>query len=325
MKKFLLLIVIIATSFNSFSQGKGVKIGYIDMEYILENVPDYKEASIQLDQKAQKWKEEIEVKKNAITKLNDNLKSEKALLTKELITEREDEVKFMEKDLIDYQQKRFGSNGDYIIQKASIAKPVQDQVFNAVQDLAEARGYDFIFDKSSDLTMLFSAKRHNLSERIVNTLVNAEKREQLSKKQLKAIEAKEAEKEKADGNPALEERQRILDEKKAIRDQALLDRKLSQEQKRKDFAEGRKKIKENAAGNKSGTTIDSTSVNKSVLEKFNKLENKKAAQDSIKNNREAARLKILENNKKSLEERKKVLDEKKRKIAADKEIAKLKK
>jgi Skp family chaperone for outer membrane proteins len=325
MKKFLLLIVIITTSFNSFSQGKGVKIGYIDMEYILENVPDYKEASIQLDQKAQKWKEEIEVKKNAITKLNDNLKSEKALLTKELITEREDEVKFMEKDLIDYQQKRFGSNGDYIIQKASIAKPVQDQVFNAVQDLAEARGYDFIFDKSSDLTMLFSAKRHNLSERIVNTLVNAEKREQLSKKQLKAIEAKEAEKEKADGNPALEERQRILNEKKAIRDQALLDRKLSQEQKRKDFAEGRKKILENTAGNKSGTTIDSTSVNKSVLEKFNKLENKKVAQDSIKNSREAARLKILENNKKSLEERKKILDEKKRKIAADKEIAKLKK
>ena len=325
MKKFLLLIVIITTSFNSFSQGKGIKIGYIDMEYILENVPDYKEASIQLDQKAQKWKEEIEVKKNAITKLNDNLKSEKALLTKELITEREDEVKFMEKDLIDYQQKRFGSNGDYIIQKASIAKPVQDQVFNAVQDLAEARGYDFIFDKSSDLTMLFSAKRHNLSERIVNTLVNAEKREQLSKKQLKAIEAKEAEKEKADGNPALEERQRILDEKKAIRDQALLDRKLSQEQKRKEFAEGRKKIQENTAGNKSGTTIDSTSVNKSVLEKFNKLENKKAAQDSIKSSREATRLKILENNKKSLEERKKVLDEKKRKIAADKEIAKLKK
>ena len=311
MKKFLLLIVIITTSFNSFSQGKGIKIGYIDMEYILENVPDYKEASIQLDQKAQKWKEEIEVKKNAITKLNDNLKSEKALLTKELITEREDEVKFMEKDLIDYQQKRFGSNGDYIIQKASIAKPVQDQVFNAVQDLAEARGYDFIFDKSSDLTILFSAKRHNLSDRIVNTLVNAEKREQLSKKQLKAIEAKEAEKEKADGNPALEERQRILDEKKAIRDQALLDRKLSQEQKRKEFAEGRKKIQENTAGNKSGTTIDSTSVNKSVLEKFNKLENKKAAQDSIKSSREATRLKILENNKKSLEERKIVLDEKK--------------
>ncbi len=325
MKNFLILIVIIITSLNSFSQGKGVKIGYIDMEYILENVPDYKEASIQLDQKAQKWKEEIEVKKNAITKLKDNLKSEKALLTKELITEREDEIKFMETDLIDYQQKRFGSNGDYIIQKASIAKPVQDQVFNAVQDIAEARGYDFIFDKSSDLTMLFSAKKHNLSDRIVNTLVNAEKREQLSKKQLKAIEAKEAEKEKAEGNPALEERQRILDEKKAIRDQALLDRKLSQEQKRKEFAEGRKKIQENANTNKSGTTIDSTSVNKLILEKFNKLENKKVAQDSIKNSREAARLKILENNKKSLEERKKVLDEKKRKIAADKEIAKLKK
>ena len=322
MKKFIIILFIVLLSVSSFSQGKGVKIGYIDMEYILENVPDYKEASIQLDQKAQKWKEDIEVKKNAITKLKDNLKAEKALLTKELIAEREDEIKFVETDLIEYQQKRFGSNGDYIIQKASIAKPIQDQVFNAVQDLAEARGYDFIFDKSSDLTMLFSAKKHNLSDRIVNTLTNAEKREQLSKKQLKAIEAKENEQEKADGNPAIAERQRILDEKKALRDKTLQERKDAQELKRKEFIESRKKLKENTTTNKSGTTIDSTKVNNDVLAKFNQLEDKKVAQDSIRKSKEAQRLKQIEDNKKAFEERKKILEEKKKKIAADREILK---
>ena len=148
MKKCFLLLIIFAASFTGNAQSKvGVKIGYIDMDYILENVPDYKEASIQLDQKAQKWKQDIEVKKNDINKTKDALKLERALLTKELIDEREAEIKFLENELLDYQQKRFGPNGDLMIQRVSITKPVQDQVFTAVQDIAEAKGYDFILNR----------------------------------------------------------------------------------------------------------------------------------------------------------------------------------
>ena len=174
MKKFFLLLLIFGTTITSIAQAKGAKIGYIDMDYILENVPNYKEANTQLEQKAQKWKQDIEVKKNEINKLKDILKSERALLTKELIDEREEEIKFLESDLIDYQQKRFGSNGDFMIQKTAIAKPVQDQVFTAVQDVAEARGYDFIFDKSSDLTMLFSRKSFDISDRVVRMITQSE-------------------------------------------------------------------------------------------------------------------------------------------------------
>ncbi|MFM9989116.1 OmpH family outer membrane protein [Flavobacterium sp.] len=322
MKKFFLLLLIFGITLTSNAQAKGAKIGYIDMDYILENVPEYKEASVQLEQKAQKWKQDIEVKKNAIKKLEEVLKSERALLTKELIDEREEEIKFLENDLIDYQQKRFGSNGDFMIQKISIAKPVQDQVFTVVQDIAEARGYDFIFDKSSDLTMLFSAKKFDISDRVVKTIVNAEKREQIGKKQLKAIQAKEDEKEKTEDNPALAERQKILDDKKALREKAIEERKQTAAQKKKDFEERRKRLLEEQKGNKPSTTIDSTSTKKSALDDYNKIEDRKLAQDSIKNNKEAARLKSIENNKKTLEERKKALEEKKRKIMADREIAK---
>ncbi|WP_309597731.1 OmpH family outer membrane protein [Flavobacterium oreochromis] len=136
--KRIFLILGLFTITNIIGQTKtGLKIGYIDMEYILENTPDYKEASSQLEEKAQKWKQDIETKKNAINKLKDALKSESALLTKELIKEREEEIKFQENQLLDYQQKRFGSRGDLALQKEAILKPVQDQVFNAVQDLAE--------------------------------------------------------------------------------------------------------------------------------------------------------------------------------------------
>jgi Skp family chaperone for outer membrane proteins len=324
MKKFSLLLLIFGITLTANAQARGVKIGYIDMDYILENVPDYREANIQLEQKAQKWKQDIEVKKNEINKLKEILKSERALLTKELIDEREGEIKFLENDMIDYQQKRFGSTGDYIIQKTSIAKPVQDQVFTAVQDIAEAKSYDFIFDKSSDLTMLFSAKRYDISDQVVRIITRSEKREEMSKKQLKALEEKEKKEDKVDENPALAERQRILEEKKAARDKVLEERKQTAAQKKKDYEDRRKKLLEEQKGNKTGTTIDSTATNKTGLDNFNKIEDRKVAQDSIKASKETARLKAIETNKKTLEERKKALEEKKKKIAADREAAKKK-
>ena len=117
-KQFLLFLAILLTSFT-FAQTKGVKIGYIDMEYILQNVPSYTEAKNQLELKAQKWKQEIEVRNNEITKLKEALKAEQVLLTKELITEKQEEITFQEKELLDYNQKRFGPNGDLLIQKSN--------------------------------------------------------------------------------------------------------------------------------------------------------------------------------------------------------------
>lgn len=328
MKKSFLLLMIFVGTFLSNAQNKGVKIGYIDMDYILENVPDYKEASLQLEQKAQKWKQDIEVKKNDIAKLKDVLKNERALLTKELIDEREEEIKFLENELIDYQQKRFGPNGDLIIQKTSIVKPVQDQIFTAVQDIAEAKGYDFVFDKSSDMTMLFSAKRFDISDQVVRIITRAEKREEMSNKRLKAQEAKEDKENKVDENPALAERQKILDEKKSAYRKVVEEKKLAAEQKKKDFEERRKKLIDERNAKKNGTAIDTSFVkNKpagsaAATNNFNKIENKKIALDSIKASKEQARLKTIENNKKLLEERKKALEEKRKKIAADKEAAK---
>lgn len=153
---FIFLALIVANAFQA--QTRGTKLGFIDMEYILQNVPDYNEAQNQLEQKAQKWKQEIETKKIEINKLKEALKAEKALLTKGLIEERISEIEFLEKEMLDYQQKKFGPNGDLMTQKAGLTKPIQDQVFTAVQDIAEAKKYDFIFDKTSDMTMLLQPK-----------------------------------------------------------------------------------------------------------------------------------------------------------------------
>src|SRR6187402_737044 len=189
-KHFLLLILLITVAFTVQAQsGRGVRIGYIDMEYILQNVPDYLESKNQLELKAQKWKQEAETKKNEITRLKESLKTERVLLTKELIEEREEEIQFQETELSDFQQKKFGPTGELNVQKAVLVKPVQDQVFTAVQDLAEAKKYDFIFDKSSDLTMLFAAKRFDISDQVIRVLNRSSKRDQKTKKEIKEEEA----------------------------------------------------------------------------------------------------------------------------------------
>lgn len=258
--KRIVLIASFLISIASFSQSRGVKIGYIDMDYILEKVPEYAESKNQLEQKAQKWKQEIEVKKNAIQKLKDDLNTEKVLLTKELIEEREEEIAFQEKELLDYQEKRFGPKGDLIIQKTMLVKPIQDQVFTAIQDIAEQQKYDFIFDKSSDLTMLFAAQRFDISDRVIRVITRSQKREQLSKKRLKEQEEQEAKEDMQDENPALAERQRILEEKKAARDKAAAERKAAREKliedRKKAAEEKRQKILDEREAKKNGTVIE---------------------------------------------------------------------
>jgi Skp family chaperone for outer membrane proteins len=320
MKKGFLLLILFLVAVGGKAQNKGVKIGYIDMDYILENVPDYKEASVQLEQKAQKWKQDIEVKKNEISKLKDVLKTERALLTKELIEEKEEEIKFIENDLIDYQQKRFGSNGDLIIQKASIIKPIQDQVFTVVQDIAEAKGYDFIFDKSSDLTMLFSAKKYDISDQVVRKISRTEKREEMSSKQLKAQEAKEEKEDIIDQNPELAERKKALEEKRAAREKAIEERKQEAAQKKKEFEENRKRLILEQQAKKEGKTVD-PNVPLTPGKTTETVDPKKLEVEAAKAEREKVRLEAVEKNKKALEERKKVLEDKKNKIAADKEAA----
>lgn len=323
---FLFLVFTIAFSLSTNGQGRGVKIGYIDMEYILQNVPDYTEAKNQLEQKAQRWKQEIEVKGIDLKKLEESLKTERVLLTKELIEEREEEIAFQKKELLDFQEKRFGPKGDLIIQKTVLVQPIQDQVFTAAQDIAEAKKYDFIFDKSSDLTMLFAAQRFDISDQVIRVITRSAKRTQLSNKELKAEAAADAKQELEDdikANPALADRQKALDDKKAAREKAIADRKLAADAKKLEIEAARKKIQEEKENKKNGTVIDNpskenattapTTNNKPVVNPD------KEAQDAAK---AVEKEKTLADRAKIIEDRKKELEDKKAKVLAEREATK---
>ena len=324
MKKYILIsILFLSAVFHVNAQSKSVKIGYIDMEYILQNVPDYSEAKNQLEQKAQKWKQDIEAKKIEIAKLKDALKTERALLTKELIDEREEEIKFQENELLDFQQKKFGPNGDLITQKAVLVKPIQDQVFTAVQDIAEAKKYDFVFDKASDLTMLFSAKRYDISDQVIRVITRAERREQMSAKEVKQQEAKEALEDAAlDANPTLEARKKALEDKKKAREQLVADRKVAAEAKKAEQEAKRAELL--AAKNAKKTGVTATDK-PSDSETTTPSENNKVADSTAidaKASKAAARAKLIEDRKAAADTKKAEQEAKRAELLATKNAKK---
>ena len=188
MKKSYFFILLFLASTFIFAQ-RGIKIGYIDTEYILENLPEYNQISKRLEEKAGDWKKEIEERSRKIDQKKESLKSERILLTSEMIEEIEEEILIDEEELSEYQQKRFGPRGDLIIQKQQLIQPIQDQIFNAIRELAKSRNYDFIFDKSADIVMLYSDKRYDVSDQILRTISRANNRKKVdSRKDKREIE-----------------------------------------------------------------------------------------------------------------------------------------
>nr|WP_299526534.1 OmpH family outer membrane protein [Winogradskyella sp.] len=225
--KVLFLLAVIGLMSFSVSAQRGVRIGYIDTEYILQNVPEYQEASTQLDKKVQQWKTEIEKKLGVIEQKKKELENESVLLTKELYEERMEDISFEEAEILDYQQKRFGPGGDMIIQKRQLIEPIQDQIFAAVQQIAETKKFDFVFDKSADVVMLYSAERYDISEQVLRTITRTSRRNQAkNKKELKELEEEEVVPVVSEEK---DERQKALDERKAAREAELAAKRAERE------------------------------------------------------------------------------------------------
>lgn len=268
------LIVLITVLFSSYAFAqRGVRIAYVDMEYILENVEEYRDATTQLETKVQKWKGEIEQKQSAVEQMKKDLMAEKVLLTDELITEREEEIQILEKEMFDYQQDRFGPQGDLVLQKRQLIQPIQDQVFNEVQKIGTNKKYDFIFDKSADVVMLYSQKRHDISDQILRGIsrtrkVSAPKKKASRKSRFEdegepVEEISDALKErKEQAGKAEDARNKTADEKRADQLKLREERKKAYEERRKKLLEEREaKKKAKQEERKNDTEDDSDSEN----------------------------------------------------------------
>lgn len=150
--------------------GFSQKYAIIDTRYILDKMPDYKEAQKQLDDIAAGWQKDIDTKQAELDRMYKDYEAEQVMLTEELRKKREDQLFNKEKDLRDLQRKRFGFEGDLFKKRQELIKPIQDKVYNAVQKMAVARGYDFVLDKSEGITIIFADPKLDKSEDVLKDL-----------------------------------------------------------------------------------------------------------------------------------------------------------
>jgi len=167
MKKILIIFsFLICLGASAFAQ----KYAYVDSEYILSNVPEYKAAQKEVDNAATQWQKEIEAKYAEIDKLYKAFQAEQVLLTEDMKKKRENEIVTKEKEVKDLQKQHFGVDGDLFKTRQDLVKPIQDKLYNAVKTLAEKGTYAVIFDKSGDMGMLYTNPKYDKSDEVLELM-----------------------------------------------------------------------------------------------------------------------------------------------------------
>lgn len=166
MKKIMIVLAVSLMSLSSFAQ----KFAYVDMDYILGKLPQYAEAQKQLDKIADTWQKDIESRMKSVDDMYKQFQAEQVLMTDPMKQQKIKEIEAKEKEVKEYQKAKFGPNGELFKKRQELIKPIQDKIYDEVQKYAIAKGYDFIFDRSSGPSMLYASDRLNKSEDILSAL-----------------------------------------------------------------------------------------------------------------------------------------------------------
>lgn len=171
MKKVLLTLVLITfVSLSSFAQLQNQKFAYVDTEYILKNIPEYTDAQEELNALSQKWEKEIKVIYDKVEEMYRSYQAEAVLLPQDLKKKREDDILKKEKEAKDLQLKYFGAEGDLFKKRSELVQPIQEKIYNAMQEIAETKNYAFIFDKAAGATMLYANPRLDISDDVLDEI-----------------------------------------------------------------------------------------------------------------------------------------------------------
>ena len=166
MKKLSVLLFCLLSTTVIFAQ----RFATVDSEYILTNMPEYKQAQKELDDLSVQWQREVESKFLIVDKLYKSYQAESVLLPEELKTKKENEIISAEKEAKELQKQRFGNNGDLTKKRSELVKPIQDRVYNAIEKIAQEKNYSAVFDKASGATILYVDSKTDVSDLILAEL-----------------------------------------------------------------------------------------------------------------------------------------------------------
>lgn len=167
MKKAVLSIIISVFALSTiFAQ----KYAYVDTEYILDNIPEYKDAQNQIDEFADEYKEEIMVAREEINLMHKNYQAESVLMPDDIKEKKLEEIRKKEDEVRELQNQRFGVEGDLFLKREELVRPIQEKIYNAIEEIATDKNYAFVFDKAGSLTILFVNSKFDISDDVLDAV-----------------------------------------------------------------------------------------------------------------------------------------------------------
>lgn len=161
----ILFMGVVATS--AFAQAK---IGHVSSEAVMKQLPDAQDAQKQLDALVVEWQAELNKMQQEWQRKYDEYDKRKLILTEQRRADMEKELRELDQRMMDYRNKKFGQNGDMFIKQNELMKPVQDRVFKAIQEVALEEGYDYVFDKSGEILLMYANPKHDLTPKVLQKL-----------------------------------------------------------------------------------------------------------------------------------------------------------
>ena len=285
---------------------RNVRIGFLDLDKVLQANQDYGAASQELEGKIGEWRAEIETRQKEIDKKKEVLELERPLLTEEVAEERAEDLLFEQDKLNQYIEKRFGTDGDWIKQKVLLSQPAQDEILTAIREIADDRNLDYVFDSTADILVLHSEKKYDISDLVIRYIAIEDKKEAL---EFLAETKKEERRQR--NNPDLEARRKALEERKAKRERLLQERKAERERKKNAKKSGDSTTDTSALSNEEKRAARKAEFEEKRKARAAEIEKRKKEQAEAIEKRKKERLEELERRKKELEEKRKEAQQKK--------------
>ena len=169
MKKYLLLTILSLIAFAPLAAQK-FSVAYVDIQYVLKNLPQYETANEQLNMISKRWQKDIDAAQNEAKVLASNYQTEQIFLSADMKERREEEILAKEQEVLELKRKYFGQDGEWYKKREALLKPIQDEIYNAIQDIANEKGYDVVKDRSADPSLIYMSGKLDISDQVLERL-----------------------------------------------------------------------------------------------------------------------------------------------------------
>lgn len=172
MKRYILiaLVALVSLAMASPATAQKFSVAYVDMQYILKNLPQYETANDQLNMISKRWQKDIDAAQQEAQILATNYQTEQIFLSAEMKQRREEEILAKEQEVLELKRKYFGQDGEWYKKREALLKPIQDEIYNAIQDIASEKRYDVVKDRSADPSLIYMSSKLDISDLVLEKL-----------------------------------------------------------------------------------------------------------------------------------------------------------